>query len=68
MEKQKMLSEYSEVIHRVAKDVLNLVQLEIYHRYNDHYRTFYVEEAEAMNYLKWKLEEMFKESYKIDVY
>ena len=63
-----MLSEYSEVIHRVAKDVLNLVQLEIYHRYNDHCRTFYVEEAEAMNYLKWKLEEMFRESYKVDVY
>lgn len=68
MEKRKMLSEYSEVIHRVAKDVLNLVQLEIYHRYNDHCRTFYVEEAEAMNYLKWKLEEMFRESYKVDVY
>ena len=68
MEKRKMLSEYSEVIHRVAKDVLNLVQVEIYHRYNDRYRTFYVEEAEAMNYLKWKLEEMFREHYKIDVY
>lgn len=27
-----------------------------------------VKEAEAMNYLKWKLEEMFRESYKIDVY
>lgn len=64
----KYITDKERIIQRIASDVLNLVQLEIYHRYNDRYRTFYVEEAEAMNYLKWKLEEMFRESYKIDVY
>lgn len=64
----KYMTDKERIIQRVANDVLNLVQVEIYHRYNDHCRTFYVEEAEAMNYLKWKLEEMFRESYKVDVY
>lgn len=63
-----MTDKERRIVQRIASDVLNLVQVEIYHRYNDRYRTFYVEEAEAMNYLKWKLEEMFREHYKIDVY
>ncbi len=67
MEKQKMLSEYSEVVHRVAKDVLNRMQSEIRYRAEHHENACYIEEVNAMYYLKKCTEEVFRERYNVNI-